>query len=56
MEYDFNLYFISVVNFPAYDDLGVRGSDFGSEYDFDVRGAVLQGYDQEREEYNEIDR
>ena len=48
--------FIAVKAFPQFEDLGVRGSDFGSEYDLDVRGAILKGYEQEREQYNEIDR
>ena len=34
----------------------MRGTDIGSEYDLDVRGAILKGYEQEREQFNEIDR
>ena len=44
-------------NFPAFEDFGVRGTDIGSAYpDLDVRGGILQGYNQEQEQYNEIDR
>ena len=49
------LLFIPVKNFPQFEELGVRGSEIDN-YNFDVRGGIQQGYQQEKEMTNEIKR
>ena len=49
------LVFIAVNDFPPFEDLGVRGSDFEDNF-LDVRSANLEGEKLGREEHNDISR